>query len=331
MRYSERVGLKADLRRIAVPRILVIPMPPLLTPLANWVRRQPMLRRAAHGCVSAIPDARWTTNVEHLGKVRIRLRRHRWFLWEAFGGHDGPLFAAFDRLIRDGDVVWDVGANIGVYTRVIRQWFHAGPIVAIEPMADNFALLEANIALGGLRDVTALRLALSDRSGEETLQVDDVTSGTAVLDSVAGGEASAGRRAAGLPPVTERVKLERLDDLIARDHLPPPAMMKIDTEGAEVHVLRGAMETLKAHRPRLSIALHGVDKATGTIEVLDAAGYRVAGEVFEPGDTARRHAVWRMLRVEDAPRLANNNVIAAAEADADVIRSPLSDRAPGSR
>ncbi|HMN96187.1 MAG TPA: FkbM family methyltransferase [Phycisphaerales bacterium] len=320
-------------------------MPPLLTPLANWVRRQPLLRRAAHGCVRAIPDSRWTTTVEGLGRVRIRLRRHRWFLWEAFGAHDGPLFAAFDRLVVPGDPVWDIGANIGVYTRVLRQWFGAGPIVAIEPMADNFALLTANIALGPrapgesggpMADVTALRLALSDRAGEETLQVDDVTSGTAVLDSIAGGHASAGRRSAGLPPAIERVRVERLDDLIATEGLPAPRMMKIDTEGAEVQVLRGALETLRRHRPRLSIALHGVDKAEGTIALLDEVGYRVAAEVLESaagdrGADGRRPTAWRFVRRGDAPLLANNNVIAAAVEESALLAAPLGTRPPGPR
>lgn len=296
-----------------------------LTSLANWVRGQPALRRAARSTVGMLPDAKWTVNVPDLGRVRIRLRRHRWFLWEPFGAHDGPLFAAFERLIQPGDVVYDIGGNIGVYSRIMAQWFGASHVVAIEPMAENFALLQENLTLGNIRS-TALHLAASDHNGEETLQVDDVTSGTAVLDSVSHGEASEGRRAAGLPPRTETVQVERLDDLVVRAALPPPAMMKIDTEGAEVAVLAGGEQTLRRHHPRLAIALHGVDKAAGTIALLSDLGYTCAGPVHDRDDGA---PTWRALRAEDAPRLANNNIVAAFEPD--VVLRPIGTRPAGPR
>jgi FkbM family methyltransferase len=256
--------------------------------------------------------------VEGLGPIRIRLRRHRWFLWERFGEHDGPIFAAFERLIEPGDVVWDIGANIGVYTRVLRQWFQAGPIVAIEPMEENFTLLTANIKLGGLSDVRCLRLALSDHEGSESLQIDDVTSGSAVLDSVSGGAPSAGRRSAGLPPRTEVVRVARLDDLVSHGELPAPKIMKIDTEGAEVKVLEGAEALLRRTSVLMAIALHGPDKAAGTILTLARFGYVACGLV--------RHgagAAWRELRLADVPSLANNNIIAGPAATAARLVEPL--------
>lgn len=301
-------------------------MPPLLTPIANWVRRQPTLRWVAHRAIWAIPDMPRTVHVERLGPVRIRLRRHRWFLWEQFGEHDGPIFAAFERLIEPGDVVWDVGANIGVYTRVIRQWFQAGPIVAIEPMEENFALLEANVRLGDLEDVRSLRLALSNQEGSEALQIDDVTSGSAVLDSVSGGEPSAGRRSAGLPPRTEVVRVARLDDLVEHGELPVPRVMKIDTEGAEVKVLEGAESLLRRSPVRMAIALHGPDKAAGTVQTLARFGY-VAYGLLGQG----RSAAWRELRLADISALANNNIIAGPAAEAARLAEPLRIEGPWPR
>jgi len=277
-----------------------------------------MLRRAAHTAVRLIPDVPWTTTIAGLGPVRIRLRRNRWFLWERFGQYDGPILSAFATFIRPGDVVWDVGANIGVYTRVIKQWFHAGAVIAVEPMSENFALLTENIRLSGASDITALQIALADRSGEETLQIDDVTSGTAVLDSIAGGEASQGRRSVGLPPRSESVRVRTVDELVASGEVPPPAVMKIDTEGAEVKVLAGALRTLRDHRPRLAIALHGTDKAEGTIRLLNEAGYTCAGDT-KAADGTR---VWRELRAEDAARVGNNNIVAAFEGDLVLTRPP---------
>lgn len=301
-------------------------MPPALTPLVDWVRRQRLLRAAAHGAVRLIPDIPRTVNVESLGPLRIRLRRHRWFLWEQFGLHDGPIFGAFERLVRPGDVVWDVGANIGTYTRVIRQWFKAGPVIAIEPMAENFALLEENIRLGKLDGVRAFRLALSDRSGEESLQIDDVTSGTAVLDSVSGGAASEGRQAAGLPPRSERVRIARLDDLVEKEGLPAPQVIKIDTEGAEVQVLAGSERTLRANPVRLAIALHGPDKAAGTLELLARFGYVCFAEVV-----AGPARTWRQLSLDDVGRIRNNNVVACHESERALLETPLRTAGPWPR
>jgi FkbM family methyltransferase len=301
-------------------------MAPLLTPIANWVRSRPALRRAAHAAVRAIPDVGWTTRVPDLGSVRIRLRRHRWFLWESFGTHDAFNLGLFERTIRPGAPAYDIGANIGVYSRVMRQWFEASPVLAFEPMLENFALLEANVALCPSGGIQAFRLALADRNGEESLQVDDVTSGTAVLDSVSGGEASCGRRSVGLPPRTERVSVRRLDDLIRESNLRPPGMMKIDTEGAEVVVLEGARETLRAHRPNLVIALHGDDKAEGTLRVLGEVGCTAAGMVRERPEEAPR---FRTITVDDARRLANNNI--AASFDASLFDRPVSPLPPGPR
>src|SRR5688572_17563180 len=198
------------------------------------------------------------------------MRRHRHMLWERPAQGDELTLGMFRRLIRPGDVVFDIGANIGLYARIMMQRFQAGRIIAFEPMAENFELLETNVRLGKLEDrITHVRMALSDVQGEEELQIDDMSSGTAVLSSVSEGKASAARQEFGLPPQVERVKVARLDDLLqpppAEKILPVPHFMKIDTEGAEVKVLRGAMEMLRRHQPRLCIALHGEDKARGTL------------------------------------------------------------------
>ncbi len=281
----------------------------LLTRLADFARSRPLLHRSAHAAVRLIPDVRCTVRVADLGPLRIRLRRHRWFLWSSFAHSDAFTLGVFQRLIRPGDVVYDIGANIGLYTRILHSWFGAGQIIAFEPMRDNFQLLEENIALGNIRDrVKAYPIALSDTEGEEDLQIDDMTSGTAVLSSVSGGEASVGRREFGLPPLTEMVTIATLDRFINRERLPPPAVMKIDTEGAEVKVIAGAAETLRRHRPRLIIALHDRDKTIAVVERLDSLGYHCHGIVKSEGRT-----MYRQIHARDADSLANNNIAASVD------------------
>jgi FkbM family methyltransferase len=292
---------------------------PLLTPIADYVRSRPILRRCAHVAVRLIPDVPWTVRVPELGPLRIRLRQHRWHLWEQFDRSDTLMWGTFDRLISPGrganlgDVVYDIGANIGKYSRVMVQLYGASRLLAFEPMTENYELLLANIRLGNLEGrIVPFHLALGDVEGEEDLQIDDMNSGSAVLSSVSGGAASEGRRSFGLPPLTERIKVVRLDDLIGRESLPPPNFMKIDTEGAEVKVLTGAKLTLLTQKPHLAIALHGIDKARDTIALLNDLGYAVAGFVADP-DSKTGGETYRFLQSGDAAILSNNNIVASRE------------------
>src|SRR5687767_8000663 len=105
---------------------------PVLSRLADFVRSSPSLRRCAHAAVRLIPDRPYTLNIKNLGPVRIRMRRHRHLLWEKVAHNDELTLAMFQRLIRPGDTVYDIGANIGLYSRIMLRWFQAGRIIAFE-------------------------------------------------------------------------------------------------------------------------------------------------------------------------------------------------------
>jgi hypothetical protein len=72
------------------------------------------------------------------------------------------------------------------------------------------------------------------------------------------------------------VTCARADDLVASGVLPPPALVKIDVEGAEADVLRGATATLRTHRPLLLLEVHHVRAMHEVDDVLRAAGYSVS-------------------------------------------------------
>ncbi len=283
----------------------------MLSSMVNGIRKSPALNSMARACVKAIPDRKHITNMRDIGPIAIRLRRHRYLLWEHPLIHDAFMVSLFARLIRPGDVVYDIGANIGLYTRLMRQWFDASYLYAFEPMLENRELLEENVRLGKMQSVCEISaLALSDKPGREELQIDDMNSGSAVLNSISGGKASSGREHFGLPPKTETVELETLDAFVRRAGVRPPNMMKIDTEGAEVKILIGGAETIRTHKPRMAIALHGKDKAKGTLEQLELLGCPAYGYVREgPARTYRR------LSMADFDRLGNNNILASYNED----------------
>ena len=280
-------------------------------------RRGP-LNAVARRVAAALPDVRVTRTVPHLGPLRFSVRRQHWLMGrDNFHGHR-RILGTFARLVRPGDCFYEVGANTGYYARFVLHHLPVGPLVAFEPMSGNLDLLRRNLELGRF-DAGRCRvmpLALSDEDGSADLQVDDVADGSAVLDRLTGGAASGGRAARGLGPKVERVEVRRLDGLIAAEGLPPPGVMKIDTEGAEALVIAGAVSTLRAHRPRLVIATHGADKVAATIGALEPLGYAVWGYAADGGGE-----VWRRLSVADAGGLADNNLVAST--DAADVREPI--------
>ncbi|MBA4119622.1 MAG: hypothetical protein C0513_02845 [Isosphaera sp.] len=289
-----------------------------LRTITDSLRKDPTVRSVARRAVWLIPDLPWTVRIPDVGPLRIRLRRNRYLFWEHPLVNDWLMMSAFERMIRPGDVVYDIGGAIGLYTRVLSHWFGPLRVVTIEPMSANVQQIRRNVALGGLLErVTVLHMAAADREGYEDLQIDDIMSGTAVLDRVTGGRASHGRQHLGLPPKVERVRVRTIDGIIADGTAPPPAFIKIDTEGAEGDVLRGARRTIDQHRPRLAIALHGDDKARDCAAVLAGHGYHVAGWVSTPGSPR----VYAAITPDNVGALADNNIIASAD-PADVATEP---------
>jgi FkbM family methyltransferase len=227
--------------------------------------------------------------IDGIGRLRIRLRRNR-SLWirHAFTHEWYPL-SILKAFIKPTDVVWDVGANIGLYSRIFVQRFNARHVFAFEPMSENLPELHHNLAIGGITDrVTVLPLALSSRNGEADFQVDDIQSASGALDAVYHGQACRARAALDLPPKLERVQCRTIDSILQEGSVLAPNVIKLDVEGAERMVLDGGEKFFSEHNPKLLIETHGVEVMKECLEFLFDKGFHVAGCV--PGNWhATRH------------------------------------------
>ena len=263
----------------------------LLRFLAYRLRTHARLGRWA---LRLIPDWPWTVRIAGVGALRIRLRRNRSFwLRDPLESESFP-FAMLRHLVRPGDVVYDVGANLGLYARYLVTVLDAGRVVAFEPVAENRLLLARNLDLAGIAGrVTVLPVAIADADGTAEFQIDDMQSASGTLSRVSGGRPSVGRQNLGLRPLTEEVFCRSLDSLAA-EGLPAPDVIKVDVEGAEALLLRGATALLRQRSPRLLIELHGAAVAREVLTLLAGLGYACAGKVaphihpggFGPLDTA---------------------------------------------
>jgi FkbM family methyltransferase len=251
---------------------------PLVRNFSEFIRTKPALARLA---LRLVPDLPVSRRLDHVGPFRIRLRRHR-ALWlrDPINSESRPM-EALQHLVREGDVVWDIGANIGLYARFLLRSTPAARVVSFEPMPDNLRDLRANLdrrRIGADADrVQVVEAAVSDADGDADFQVDDVMSASARLDAVDTGRAAAGRAQIGLPPLTTCVRTARIDTMVEQGALPRPDVLKIDVEGAELLVLAGGEDVLRKHGPRLVIETHGLEVAKATARRLLALGYHLRG------------------------------------------------------
>jgi FkbM family methyltransferase len=132
---------------------------------------------------------------------------------------------------KTGDVVVDIGANVGGYA--LRAARVAKRVIAVEPEASNYRQLLENIRLSHLENVTPLQVAISDRSGQGELHLAD--SGTHSLEAKAWGKPTG---------KTVAVQLITLDELIMTQGVRRIDWLKIDVERHELSALRGASHSL---------------------------------------------------------------------------------------
>lgn len=136
--------------------------------------------------------------------------------------------------------LWDVGANIGMWTLHLASHGPGVHITAFEPDSDNLAWLKKNIDGNGLANqVTVRPLAISDKAGDLQFWADKYTGATGSLEP---SHDFIGRNY-GVERLVMTVKASTLDDELR--HSPcPPDLIKIDVEGHELALLRGAERLL---------------------------------------------------------------------------------------
>lgn len=137
---------------------------------------------------------------------------------------------SIERMIDAADVFVDIGANVGLFTCLARC--RQKTVVAVEPFPLNVRSLQRNLEANGWTDVEIAAVALADRAGSGVLY------GRDTLASRVKGWAIPDDR------WTERIRLSTLDDLLDGRYDGRSLAIKVDVEGGELDVLRGAERTL---------------------------------------------------------------------------------------
>ena len=162
--------------------------------------------------------------------------------------HEPHVELALREHLHAGDVVLDIGANIGSLALLAASLVgSAGRVIAVEPLARNRVLLARAAQASGFRHVEIIAAASGDRAGEIELRTHPVTSNSAR-------PAAAGERLRDDLGTTLRVPLVVLDERLAG--LTRLDLVKLDVEGMEPLALRGLERTLTRLRPVLLSEFH---------------------------------------------------------------------------
>ena len=209
-------------------------------------------------------DTRW--------RVRVRFMRHLSYIVNSRIVEPGvaSLFLAINHCCRPR-VFWDVGANFGYYSWLFLSADEGKTVVLFEPDSDNLQLIEATIRLNDLDGVHVIAAAVSDREGEAEFITDGISGFTGSLSGL--GETFVSHHY-DLEQRVTTVRTVTLDGEANRR--PPPDLIKIDVEGAELHVVRGGAELFNDRQPMVIFeSFEGLESDTSM--TLSNFGYRIIG------------------------------------------------------
>jgi FkbM family methyltransferase len=178
-------------------------------------------------------------------------------------------------VIKKGDVVLDIGANIGYYALAeARLVGEKGQVYAVEPVASNLELLNKNIQLNKLKNVPTFKYAFGDKNERAEIFVSDKSNLCAVSKDAVGGNI------VGVQPVTMMTIDEFVKDKKA------PKLIRMDVEGYEYEILKGMSSTLKGDI-KILMELHpspkflGPKKLDELYQTLEQNNFKAKFVVFE--------------------------------------------------
>lgn len=189
-----------------------------------------------------------------------------------YGEYSEAEVELFGRFLRPGDTVVEAGANIGALTvPLARMVGETGQVWAFEPQGPIHQVLSANLLINGLSHVRAERVALGEERGSIRVPRMDLAQAANFGGVEVGG---------GMGEWCPLVPLDAFD-------LESLRLLKIDVEGAEAHVLRGARQTIARLRPVLYVENDREEKSSELIALIMEMGYRLWPHItplYNPGN-----------------------------------------------
>ena len=212
-------------------------------------------------------------NVINTGFNKVIKSRHGFLLYnkndiyigksiEKYGEFSHLEAKLFEQICKAGDVVIEVGANIGAHTLYLSKLVGNGFVFAFEPQRLVFQNLCANLALNSISNVFAYQEAISDENGSILIPECDFTKnnnfGGINIENTKNGTT---------------VNKQKLDNFLNK--LNRLKLLKIDVEGMEISVIKGASELIKKFRPIIYVENDRQEHSKNLIELLWSLDYKL--------------------------------------------------------
>ena len=187
------------------------------------------------------------------------------------------MLASIVRNVQRGDVVYDIGSNEGLYSLSVASNQPLSSIFAFEPNPETFPKLRANLELNKKlsSNIKPLQIALGNTNAICTFFVSSPHTRSSLY------EYNATYCKAQIKRIV-KVKVRTIDSLVAKGHLLPPQHVKINTEGAENHIIEGGLCTISEHLPLTYLEHHETRISEANTlhfqEILGSLGYRLVSK-----------------------------------------------------
>jgi len=167
-------------------------------------------------------------------------------------------------------VIYDIGAFSGGYSIYLAHKVKQSRVYSFEPTPQGFNELVNNIEAFGARNITAMNVAISDHIGKQPFYVSSDAARSSFYPSNAAWENR---------EIVQSIEVncETIDHLVESGEILPPDIIKIDVEGHEYEVVKGAEQTIRRFMPMIFYEPHGTPEvassAIGISSLLSKYGY----------------------------------------------------------
>ena len=175
------------------------------------------------------------------------------------GSYESEKVLIFEKTLKKGNILFDIGAHVGFYTLLSAELVgKEGKVFSFEPLMANYEYLKKHVEMNNYKNITPFNVAVSDKDGFALFTKGENTStGHLVSD----GET--------------KVRTIVIDDWINNKKLLVPDVLKIDVEGAELTVLKGAINLLNKYHPIIFLSTHSSDIHKKCCDFLLSLGYKL--------------------------------------------------------
>ena len=178
-------------------------------------------------------------------------------------------------VLKKNDTVLDIGANIGYYALIESQLVgKGGTVYAIEPVKRNYKMLQSNVHLNGLLNVSTYQFAFGDQDRHAEIFVSNKSNLCAMSKEAVGGEVLG----------VQDVEVHTVDQFLADKK--QPSLVRMDVEGYEYEIIKGMKQTLRG-KTSILLELHPEpaylkpEKLSELLGILEENHYRVKFIVYE--------------------------------------------------